>query len=206
MKSHAEIRAAAREAIKGKLGKFFVAALIIIVISGICGGITGAMQDAESTVVKLIGGLLSIVAALISLFFTIGYTKMFMNTARGKDFEIKELFNKDNCSLFVPMIVASILEAIFVAVGSIVVIPGIIMAFSYAFVTYMVIDNGEGAPNLRACREMMKGHKWDYFVFAIKFFGWMLLTLITAGIAGIYTIPYMETASIMYYDQLKSNQ
>ena len=43
----------------------------------------------------------------------------------------------------------------------------------------------------------------DYFVFELSFFGWILLGLVTFGIAYIWVVPYMEVDNVMYYEELK---
>ena len=49
----------------------------------------------------------------------------------------------------------------------------------------------------------MNGYKWDYFVFQLSFIGWILLGVITAGIAYIFICPYINVATVLYYEELK---
>jgi uncharacterized membrane protein len=56
---------------------------------------------------------------------------------------------------------------------------------------------------LSKSRELMKGYKWDYFVFNLSFIGWILLSIITFGILFVYVIPYISIADTIYYDELK---
>lgn len=51
--------------------------------------------------------------------------------------------------------------------------------------------------------KLMDGHKMDYFVFELSFFGWLFLSVLTLGIGLIWTLPYIEVATIMYYEELK---
>ena len=57
---------------------------------------------------------------------------------------------------------------------------------------------------IKESKRMMDGYKWDYFVFGLSFIGWILLVVITFGIAAIYVMPYMTVAQAMYYDELKA--
>jgi len=50
---------------------------------------------------------------------------------------------------------------------------------------------------------MMNRYKRDYFVFGLSFFGWILLGIFTLGLLYIWLIPYMMTAEVLYYDELK---
>ena len=71
-------------------------------------------------------------------------------------------------------------------------------------VTYLVVDtNLSGADTLKKSREMMKGYKWDYFVFGLSFIGWILLVPVTLGLIAIWLVPYMVVAEAIYYDRLK---
>jgi uncharacterized membrane protein len=57
---------------------------------------------------------------------------------------------------------------------------------------------------LKVSREMMKGHKWDLFVLDITFIGWILLSILTLGIGMLFVTPYMQTASALFYDDLRA--
>ncbi len=50
--------------------------------------------------------------------------------------------------------------------------------------------------------KMMRGHKMEYFILQLSFIGWILLGLITLGIAFIYAGPYMQTASANFYNKV----
>jgi len=85
-------------------------------------------------------------------------------------------------------------------------IPGIIKSYSYAMTEYILADcpNVKTIDAITISRRMMDGHKWDYFVFRIKFIGWNILAIITFGIVGVfYSTPYMQTACAGYYAELK---
>lgn len=82
------------------------------------------------------------------------------------------------------------------------IIPGIIMAYAYRMVPYILRDNPELAPMevIKKSKEMMKGNKWQAFVYDLSFIGWILLTIITCGIVGVfYLSPYKENADAQLY-------
>jgi len=86
------------------------------------------------------------------------------------------------------------------------IIPGIIKAFSYAMTPYILAD----CPDVKAVdaitisRRMMKGHKWELFVFELSFLGWFLLSMLTCGILSIFYVdPYFQGAVAGYYVELK---
>ena len=81
------------------------------------------------------------------------------------------------------------------------------MTLAYAFVDYLVVDTDvTGNDALRESREMMKGYKWNYFVFGLSFLGWILLVPFTLGILLIWLYPYMTVATAIYYERLKGTK
>ncbi|MCR4567720.1 MAG: DUF975 family protein [Pseudobutyrivibrio sp.] len=85
------------------------------------------------------------------------------------------------------------------------IIPGIIKAYQYRMVPYLLIDRPELSVKecFKASKQMTDGHKWDLFVFDLSFIGWALLTSITLGLVGIfYVFPYIGIADAGCYDYL----
>ena len=85
------------------------------------------------------------------------------------------------------------------------VIPGIIAAYRYSQAIFiMVEDPNKGIMQcIRESKEMMAGHKMEYFILELSFFFWMLLGGVTCGLAYIYVYPYMTVTFANYYNQLK---
>ncbi len=52
-------------------------------------------------------------------------------------------------------------------------------------------------------KEMMNGHKMEYFVLSLSFIGWAFVVGITFGIAGIWVMPYMSTTYANFYNKIK---
>jgi len=112
-----------------------------------------------------------------------------------------------------PTVGLIILQAIFIALWSLLlIVPGIIKAFAYSQ-TYFVYKDlvaatpaGQPRPKLTAAitksRQLMRGHKWEYFVLQLSFIGWMLVCGITAGIGLLWLIPYRYGTLASYYQNL----
>ena len=58
---------------------------------------------------------------------------------------------------------------------------------------------------IRKSKEIMNGHKMDYFILSLSFIGWIFLIAITFGIAAIWVTPYMETTYANFYNKIKSD-
>ena len=86
------------------------------------------------------------------------------------------------------------------------IIPGIIKAYSYRMVPYILADQPDlgGTAAITRSREMMKGNKWRTFVFDLSFILWRLLSLLTLGILGVFYVnPYYQSANGALYQALK---
>lgn len=86
------------------------------------------------------------------------------------------------------------------------IVGGIVKTFSYFLVPYIVAENPDMTARqaITLSRRMMKGHKWECFLFHLSFAGWYILGMLTFGLSAVfYSNPY-ETASFTeYYIQLR---
>lgn len=55
---------------------------------------------------------------------------------------------------------------------------------------------------VKACAPIFKGHNWELLVFDWSFILWMLASVVTFGIVGIYLTAYQEVAFVHYFDDL----
>jgi uncharacterized membrane protein len=86
--------------------------------------------------------------------------------------------------------------------------PAIIKSYSYAMVPYLIIDEPELSATeiITRSRQMMNGHKWRAFLLDLSFIGWMILSVITCGIVGVFwTNPYMYSTRAALYLELKKD-
>lgn len=86
------------------------------------------------------------------------------------------------------------------------IVPGLIKAYSYRMVPYILAEDPSLSPMecISRSREMMRGHKWNAFVLDLSFIGWHLLTALTFGIVGIFwTNPYKESTDAALYLALR---
>lgn len=80
--------------------------------------------------------------------------------------------------------------------------------FAYVLTPFILMDQVEtdtyqgSLKAIQTSRELMKGHKWQYFILELSFIGWYFLVLITFGLASIYLTPYKNTAIATFYQTL----
>ena len=69
-----------------------------------------------------------------------------------------------------------------------------------------ILAENKGKPALECIRESMamtNGHKAELFVLGLSFMGWILLSVVTLGIAYIWVGPYMSATFANAYASLK---
>lgn len=192
--NRAELKAKAKEQIKGKIGILFVITLIIAVVSAVAGWILG--------MIPIVGSLASTI--IVTPAFSLSVVRVYLMLTRGKAPEVKDAFS--GFDDFWAAFKVTFFVGLFTFLWSLLfVIPGIIKSLSYSMSTYVLAEN-KGKPALECIKEskaMMEGHKTELFVLSLSFIGWMLLGVITLGIAYIWVIPYMSATSANFYEAIK---
>jgi uncharacterized membrane protein len=187
--NRAELKAAAKEQIKGNIGILFLCFLIIFGIGLACG------------FTPMVGSLASF---LVTPPLGVGLCMVYLGLIEGKMAEVGTLFK--GFQVFGKSIWLSVLIYVFTFLWSLLfVIPGIIKSFSYAMANYVLADNPEMTAReaLRESKEIMQGHKWELFVLQLSFILWHLLGAITLGLAYIYVVPYMSASVANFYQKIK---
>ena len=86
------------------------------------------------------------------------------------------------------------------------IIPGIIKSFSYAMTPYILADcpNVKATDALKLSMRIMKGHKWELFVFYLSYIGWGILCCLTLGILSLFYVgPYLNSSLAVYYLEVR---
>ncbi len=191
--NRAELKAAAKSQIKGKIGILFLVTLIISVISGAAGFI-----------LSFIPGGSVIASIIITPAFSLSLMRIYLNVAQGGTPEVGDAFSGFND--FWSAFKVTFLVGLYTFLWSLLfVIPGIIKALSYSMSLYILAENkGKSAKEcINESKAMTEGHKMELFVLGLSFIGWALLGCITLGIAYIWVIPYMQATYTNAYNSLK---
>ena len=102
-------------------------------------------------------------------------------------------------------LLAQLLMNLFITLWSLLfLIPGIIAAFAYSQTIYIMLDNPQISPleAIGASKQLMRGHKFEYFTLQLSFLGWAYLSIFTFGLLGIWLNPYMQVTMANYYNAL----
>lgn len=195
-----KIKEEAKNKIKNNLWNIWKPYLVISIITSIITFIFVYFFNIE--VNSLESNIVDAVVSLISLPLTIGYLNGLLNFIRGKEIKIKDIFGKMN--IVIPILIVNIIVSIAVIFGTaLFIIPGIIVSLMFAMTSYLLADGESNIKEiLKKSVNMIKGYKGDFLLFGLSFFGWILLGIITFGIAFIYVIPYMNVSMALYYEEL----
>ncbi len=191
--NRAELKLQAKQQIKGNIGILFVIVLIIAVISV-------GIDDILSLIPY--GNIISTV--IITPAFTLSIIRVYINLAQNIKPKAGDVFNgfDDFWSAFKVNFLVGLFSFLW---SLLLVIPGIVKSYSYLFSTYILAEN-KNKPALECINEskaMTNGHKMDLFVLHLSFIGWILLIVVTLGIAAIWVTPYMQATFTNAYNMLK---
>lgn len=181
-----EIKQEAKLALKGNRLMFFLAILAVVFISGALGA--------------LIVGFL-ICPALFGGLYLLGKSLL-----EKQEFDFGKVFSLfKNLNHVLKLFGVALLSYLFIMLGLILlIIPGIILAYSYSQALYIMVENPEISITeaLRRSKELMRGHKFEFFIFQLSFILHYLLGVITLFIYFIYFIPYYHLSMHNYYYHL----
>lgn len=190
MRTSSELRAAARDQLKGG----WLAAVGVVLVYSLIIGVASAPLGIGAII---LGGPL-----------TIGYLGYFSRKARGETAAFGNLFDGFDDS-FGRSFLLCLLEGIFVFLWSLLFfVPGFIKTLSYSMSFFILRDNPgmKALDAISASRRMMNGYKWKLFCLYLSFIGWALLCVLSFGIGYLWLYPYMTQAQANFYEDLKRQE
>lgn len=166
-----------------------------------------------ATAVLAIGSSLGNLLYLIFSPMSVTTEGMFVSLVRrnaNEKFELgKELSgifsNTFNATFGKKLVLIILLGIIMFFLSLLLVFPAIIFYYSAYFAPMIMNDYPNIKPSqaISLSKKIVRGHRGELFVYDLSFLPWLFLTIITVGIAGIYTIPYKRTADALYYENFR---
>ena len=189
-----QLKANAKQQIKGKIGILFVITLII----GLCSAVAGAILS----FIPYVGSLVSTI--IITPAFMLSTARVYLMVVRGT----KPTAGDSFCGFddFFSAFKVTFLIGLFTFLWSLLfVIPGIVKTYAYSMSMRILADNkGKSAREcIKESMAMTNGHKMELFVLDLSFIGWYLLCSVTLGIAAIWVLPYVGATFANAYETLK---
>lgn len=214
-----QIREQAREALKGKWGKGALITLAYLAFSFVLGFIAGLFGE-DSLVYDLIEIATTIIQVPVAFGLVYAFIKLKKNEeVKAFDFLSLGFSNFKRSWVIILRVVLKMIVPFIVMVVSIMLSTGALVGLIlflvsyiwmmlkilyYSLTTFIAYDN----PNMTSLEvvneseRMMKGNRWEIFVLSLSFIGWIILTVCTLGIGYFWLLPYMQVASICFYESL----
>ena len=181
-------------------------------INEITGSITPSI--AKTIIAVVIGSIvIALVAALIGIALSVfvfnpiqvGAKRFFSRSyeARCDMGEISYGFKSNYLNIVKIMFFRSLFTVLW---GLLFIIPGIIKAYEYSMIPYLLSENPDMDMQqaFDESRRMTYGQKWQIFVLDLSFIGWNILSSLTLGLLGIFFVsPYMCLNKAGLYRRLR---
>jgi len=196
----------------------FVYILVLFLLNYVAGRMNGILAQWSTNAMKFIdaGKLAPLYtrrewgAAIFSLFIEImlqivgvGYISYTLNISRHFPNGMADL--ADGFSVTFKVFAIAFLQGLFITLWSMLfIVPGIIAMYRYRLAYYILLDDPDKGPLqcIRESKAIMRGHKKELFLLDLSFIGWVLLITLSAGILGIWILPYIYTTYAVYYNML----
>ncbi|MDO9628367.1 MAG: DUF975 family protein [Acholeplasmataceae bacterium] len=190
MKTSYELRALAREQLKPRYWWVLLFVLIVAMVP-------------SATSVAAVGFIIMGPLLVGQAYYLIDIIE---NNAKGDRLEfLFEGFKKS----FLNSFIASLLAGIFIFLWSLLfIIPGIIKAFAYSMVPYIIAEEPEidAVAAITKSRELMNGNKMRLFFLFASFIGWFILCLFTLGIGFLFLMPYIQMSVANFYIDIRGRK
>lgn len=212
MQLNSELRAQARERLDGKWGTFVLMTFLMCVIQVLLqipsyiGSLLEVLSP-ENAMASLSFSNISNILSLLALPLGWGLTVSLLRNHREESVDIENLFDGFRRGRYVRVFCALFLVNLFTFLWTLLlIIPGIMKAFSYALTPYILLDEPELTAKQaisRSC-EIMQGRRWKLFCLYFSFIGWGILCLLTFGIGFLWLVPYMNASVAAFYEDARA--
>ena len=212
MQLNSELRAQARERLEGKWGTFVLMTFLMLVIQTILQipGYIGSLLEIlspENVLASLSFSNISNILSLLALPLSWGLTVSLLRNHREESVDLENLFDGFRGGRYTRVFCALFLVNLFTFLWALLlIIPGIMKAFSYALTPYIIMDEPELTARqaiTRSC-EIMEGRRWKLFCLYLSFIGWGILCLLTFGIGFLWLVPYMNASIAAFYEDARA--
>ena len=212
MQLNSELRAQARERLEGQWGTFVLMTFLMLVIQTILQipGYIGSLLEIlspENVLASLSFSNISNILSLLALPLSWGLTVSLLRNHREESVDLENLFDGFRGGRYTRVFCALFLVNLFTFLWALLlIIPGIIKAFSYALTPYILLDEPELTARqaiTRSC-EIMQGRRWKLFCLSLSFIGWGILSILTFGIGILWLVPYMNASVAAFYEDARA--
>lgn len=170
-------------------------------------------QTASVSILAGFGALISCIIAIVFAPLSVTLSGMYVSLIKrnaNERFDLgKELSgvfkNSFNNTYLNKLILQVLIGLISFGLCLLFLVPGIIFHYSSYFSLQIMNEYPNLKPTeaIKLSKKIVKGNRWELFVYDLSFIPWYLLMFITFGFAGIYVEPYIMTATALYYENFR---
>lgn len=206
MKSRFEIKAEAEQLIKTN-NLWITIGLIPTLISML----TITTQFSENTNFNQLSLPLSILVSFFevgSMLYIYDIVNEHKEISNGFTNQIKDIINSITQKSFIVYLLVTLYTILWALIPLAGIFIAIVKGYAYGLSIYISKDNDQIGYNyaITKSRALMNGKKQDRFVLSLSFIPWILLSLVTFGLANIYVIPYILAADAIYANEVIKNK
>lgn len=135
-----------------------------------------------------------------------GYRLTMLRLSRGEEVTFEMLFEGFSSKQSFTLVLTYLIVLIRILLWSLLlIVPGIIAAYSYSQVFFILADHPEYSASeaIEESKRIMMGNKWRYFFLTFSFIGWAFLAVLTLFIGYFFLTPYMNVSFAKFYDSIK---
>jgi hypothetical protein len=158
--------------------------------------------------------MLAIPISIVMSLFEIGSMLYFYDIIKNKKDikqgfinQLKNIMDSINLKSFVVYLLATLYTILWALIPLAGVIIAIIKGYAYILAIYIAKDFDYLGYNtiITSSKNLMYGKKRDRFMLSLSFIPWLLLSIVTMGLANVYVLPYMLAADAIYAKEVLTN-
>lgn len=190
-----QIKEYAKSEYKKNFGDIFLPVFLFSIISGVITGLSSSLP--------FIGIAIGVIGGVFAFTVEIGLYEYLIKYIKKEKYKLDDLFSHINdIGKLIPVF---LLQTAFIFLYTLLlIIPGIIKAFSYALVPFLYLEDPDKDAQelLKLSEKMMMGHKMEYFKLYLSFLPYHILGILTCGLFEIYVIPLQTLACVKFLTEI----
>jgi len=201
---NSDLRAAARQQLRGAWGTMAVACLIYALIMI---PLTFLFSEFSPFADPTLDKISTIIWYILSGPLSLGFVGLLLKRVREQEIFVKDAFS--GFKRFGASLLLAFFEGLFTALWTLLlVVPGIIKSLGYSMAFFIMSDDPHVKPleALRKSQLMMRGYKAKLLELQLSFIGWGILATLTVGIGFLWLVPYYGVSMANFYENVKQNQ
>jgi len=186
---------------------YMISGIFTFIAMGQIGFDTLASFELEAAVDMISNSLTMTISSLLTTFITSPLTYgliLYYNQFEKEHYaDLNIVFSR--FSNIIKIFVITMFINVLVTIGCMfLLVPGIVLACAFGIIPYVYSKHPElGIMDMISLAwKMMNGHKMEYLMLELSFFGWYLLGAFTCGIALLWLLPYQQMTMVKYFNSI----